>query len=592
MLDPHATYTDRLAARRATAAELDGAIDRLGQWRLGVFGGTVFAALVLWISGLFPPAWAFLGFVLFLGLVLRSKVLQYRRATAMRAVRYYQRGLDRHAGKWAGRNATGERFANPDHLYAADLDLFGDGSLFQRLSNARTAAGEQLLANWLLAPALADEVCDRQQAVADLRERLDLREYLAVIGGAVNAAADLGQLVAWGNTPPVPVPEWRRWAVLGLGWFNVAAIVGWLVAETTSIPVLVGFVLSMVAVWPLLRWARGVAKPVEEAQNDLPLLEAILVRLEEETFTAPRLVALKAALDLSPADRVRELRSLADWVTARHNPLFIPIAIAMLWDVRMALKLDAWRRRSGPAIGRWLAAIAELEALGSLAGYAFENPRDPFPEVLPEGEPRFDAEALGHPLLLDERCVRNDVLLGGVVRLLMVSGSNMSGKSTLLRSVGTNAVLALAGAPVKAAKLTLTPVALGATMRVQDSLQEGRSRFFAEVTRVRAVLDRATKPPPMMFLFDELFAGTNSADRLIGSEGVLRKLLDMGAIGFVTTHDLALTELTVRLGERAANVHFADQLADGEMSFDYRMRPGVVPHGNGVALMRAVGLEV
>jgi DNA mismatch repair ATPase MutS len=169
----------------------------------------------------------------------------------------------------------------------------------------------------------------------------------------------------------------------------------------------------------------------------------------------------------------------------------------------------------------------------------------------------------------------------------------MSGKSTLLRAVGANAVLALAGAPVRATKLTLTPVALGATIRVQDSLRDGRSRFFAEVTRVRAVLDRAAKAPPVLFLFDELFAGTNSADRLVGAEAVLRTLLDAGAVGLVTTHDLALTAAADRLGGRAANVHFADHTAaDGAMTFDYTMRPGVVPHGNGVALMRAVGLKV
>jgi DNA mismatch repair ATPase MutS len=191
-----------------------------------------------------------------------------------------------------------------------------------------------------------------------------------------------------------------------------------------------------------------------------------------------------------------------------------------------------------------------------------------------------------------EKFVRNDVRVGGDVRLLMVSGSNMSGKSTLLRSVGANAVLALAGAPVRARSLTLSPVALGATMRVQDSLRDGRSRFYAEVTRVRAVLDRAKGAPPVLFLFDELFAGTNSSDRLVGAEGVLRTLVELGAVGLVTTHDLALTEATARLGGRAANVHFADQLANGEMVFDYTMRPGVVPHGNGVALMRAVGLDV
>jgi DNA mismatch repair ATPase MutS len=184
------------------------------------------------------------------------------------------------------------------------------------------------------------------------------------------------------------------------------------------------------------------------------------------------------------------------------------------------------------------------------------------------------------------------VRLGEGVRLLLVSGSNMSGKSTLLRAVGVNAVLALAGAPVRARRLRLTPVAIGATLRVQDSLLGGRSRFFAEISRIRLLLDLAGGPLALLFLLDELFGGTNSHDRGVGAEALLRRLLDSGAIGLVTTHDLALTQLAERLGPEVRNVHFVDEFKGGEMHFDYRLRPGVVPHSNALALMRAVGLEV
>lgn len=595
-MPPRTAYADRLAARSADVARLAARIDRTGRLRMVVFLAGVVAALAGWISGAYPAWWAG-GFALALvALVIRSKLLADRKAQAARAVRYYRHGLDRLADRWAGRGPTGEPFADPDHPYAADLDLFGDGSLFQRLCAARTAEGRCVLASWLLAPAAAGELRARQAAVADLRGRLDLREYLALTGGRLDEAADFAGLAAWGREPPWAVPAWRAWGIAGLGWFNLAAVLGWLAAGTTSVPVLVGLVLSTLAVWPLARWAFGMAKPVDAAANDLPLLEAVLARLEAEPFEAPRLRELQASLTAAgvrPSAQVRELRQLADWHAARKNPLFLPVAVLMLWDVRFALRFDRWRARSGPLVDRWLAAVAELEALGSLAGYAFENPADPFPELLDGDDPRFESTGLGHPLLPAGKCVRNDVRLGGGVRLLLVSGSNMSGKSTLLRAVGANAVLALAGGPVRAASLSLTPVALGATIRVQDSLRDGRSRFFAEVTRVRAVLDRAGKRPPVLFLFDELFAGTNSADRLVGAEAVLRNLLDAGAVGLVTTHDLALTAAADRLGGRAANVHFADRLADdGAMTFDYTMRPGVVPHGNGVALMRAVGLDV
>jgi DNA mismatch repair ATPase MutS len=253
--------------------------------------------------------------------------------------------------------------------------------------------------------------------------------------------------------------------------------------------------------------------------------------------------------------------------------------------------LDRWRQGWGPAPRRWLAALGEIEALCALAAYSYECPHDPFPEVLDTGVV-FEAEALGHPLLPQARCVRNDLSLGeGGTRVVIISGSNMAGKSTLLRAAGVNAALALAGAPVRARRLRLALLALGATLRIQDSLA-GRSHFYAEVLRVRRLLEMARGTPPLLFLLDELFQGTNSADRRMGAEAILRQLVDAGAVGLVTTHDLALTEIADRLGGRAANFHFEDRFDNGEITFDYRMKPGVLRHTNGLALMRAVGIEV
>jgi len=269
----------------------------------------------------------------------------------------------------------------------------------------------------------------------------------------------------------------------------------------------------------------------------------------------------------------------------------MPFAVLWLWTTQIAIRIDLWRSGPGPRIVHWLAAIGEFEALCALAAYAAENPLDTFPE-LERGPARFDALAVGHPLIHRRDCVVNDVALGSRTLALMVSGSNMSGKSTLLRTVGVNAVLALAGAPVRAAKLRLTPLAVGATLRIQDSLQAGRSRFYAEITRVRQLVDLSRGPLPLLFLFDELFNGTNSHDRCVGAESVVKGLIARAAIGMVTTHDLALTQFAAGPESRIANVHFADRLVDGNMLFDYRMRPGVVQHSNALALMRAIGLEV
>jgi DNA mismatch repair ATPase MutS len=240
---------------------------------------------------------------------------------------------------------------------------------------------------------------------------------------------------------------------------------------------------------------------------------------------------------------------------------------------------------------RWIDAVAELEALASLAGQAYEHPADCWPELV-EGAPCLVARAAGHPLLAEARCVRNDVSLDAQRRVLVVSGSNMSGKSTLLRTIGTNAVLAQAGAPVRAAALRMTPLAVGASIRLHDSLQEGHSRFYAEIRRLRQIVDATEGPLPVLFLLDEVLHGTNSHDRRIGAEAVVRSLVARGAIGLVTTHDLALARLAESPELHAANVHFQDELIDGQMHFDYRMRPGVVTRSNAIELMRAVGLEV
>jgi DNA mismatch repair ATPase MutS len=286
------------------------------------------------------------------------------------------------------------------------------------------------------------------------------------------------------------------------------------------------------------------------------------------------------------------LRRRVSVLDSTNNLYFRFIAPFFLVRSQAAVAIDRWHAANRAALRTWLRVVGELEALASLATHAFEHPYDPFPELTDEG-PLFQAEALAHPLLLESSAVANDVALGGdAPRVLVVSGSNMSGKSTLLRGVGLNVVLALAGAPVRAARLKLSSLAIGATIHVEDSLLAGQSRFYAEVLRIRDIVGIARGPLPLLFLFDEILHGTNSHDRRIGALAIIRALVEKGAIGLVTTHDLALTELARVLDGRAVNVHFEDRLEQGRMVFDYRMRPGVVEHSNALALMRAVGLEV
>jgi len=256
------------------------------------------------------------------------------------------------------------------------------------------------------------------------------------------------------------------------------------------------------------------------------------------------------------------------------------------------MAVEAWREQCGPHIGQWIAAVGEFEALSCLAGFGYERPGTVFPEFTEGSDPCFQATGLAHPLISLAEVVANDVALGDGTRLWIVSGSNMSGKSTLLRSVGLNAVLAWAGAPVTATSLRVSPVRIGASMRANDSVIDHRSRFYAEISRLRDVMELARAGHPTLFLLDELLSGTNSHDRRIGAEALIRGLVERGAIGMVTTHDLALAEIAATLNGTAANVHFEDHLEGGEIRFDFRLRTGVVTRSNALALMRAVGLDV
>jgi hypothetical protein len=345
-------------------------------------------------------------------------------------------------------------------------------------------------------------------------------------------------------------------------------------------------------------WRRRVLRvlaAIETPEHDLGLLTRLLERIERERFASPRLTALQSALmsgGLPPSRRIARLRSLVSWLDSTRNQLFGPVAALVLVRSQLAVGIDRWHRQWGPSVSEWLGIVGELEALSALGTYAFERPGDPFPTLV-DGGALFEADALGHPLLGDEVSVRNDLRLGGTgPYAIVVSGSNMSGKSTLLRSVGINVVLALAGAPVRAAALSVSPLAIGATLKIEDSLQAGHSRFYAEILRIRGIVELARGELPVLFLLDEILHGTNSHDRRIGAEAIVRALLRLGAIGLVTTHDLALTELAAQLEPSAVNRHFEDRLEDGKLVFDYRMRPGVVEHSNALALMRAIGLDV
>ena len=593
---PRAIYAERLAARRARRAILDGRDRTIANLRGLTFLATAALAWMALGRGWVPGWTALVGAAAFVALVIVHASVLAARARVDRAIALIELGLGRIDEK-APPGDGGARLAPPGHPYARDLDLFGPGALFAFLSSARTRPGEERLAAWLLAPAPVEEVRARQAAVAELAERVDLREELALLGDDVRADVDAAALAAWGEAAaPAPLSGPLSVVLALLSAATLASIVWWWGFDGSPLPSAVGIALVALGHRLLRDRVREATRAVDKSEAALVIVGAVIARARRESVASPRLVALRHALDGAP-EAIGELERLVRWLGWMRNQIFAPLGALLFWGPQVARRIAAWRGRQGGRIRVWLDALADLEALVSISAYAFERPEDRAPELVDGDAPLVRAEGLAHPLLPRATAVRNDLALGGEApALLVVSGSNMSGKSTLLRSLGINVVLALAGAPVRARNFRLARVQLGASIRAEDSLADGVSRFYAEVRRLRQIADlAAAAPPPLCFLADELLAGTNSHDRRIGGAAVVGALVRRGAIGLVTTHDLALAELAAQLG--GANVHFEDLVTDdpspeAALRFDYTLRPGPIDprRTNALRLMRAVGL--
>ena len=598
MPDPRIEYTDRLKRQSQIGTAKERLHIRCGNLKLIVIAFAI-AVAIFALSGRISVYWILLPTALFVVLSVAHEKILRARDHAQTIVALYQRGLARIDDNWAGTGSTGERFRDPKHVYADDLDLFGCGCLFELLSTARLPMGENRLAQWLLAASSEGEVVERQALVAELRNRLDLREEIAVTGEDLKPRLNAESLIEWSEAKPLLTSVAPRIIFVLISFASLVAL-GYSLRTLVPLLVVLMVALGLYSVWR--RRAAEVMDGVKANAEGLQLFSQILERIERETFASPQLQRHISALNSGPRPASRAIRDLARivyWMDAREGLIARIIELPTLYSLQVAFAADAWRARWGHKLRAWIDTVGEIEALISLATYSYEHPDDPFPEfVAQEGGtppiPVFDGCDLGHPLIAASKCVRNSVLLDAAIRVMLVSGSNMSGKSTLLRTVGINVVLANAGAPIRGTSLRLSPVALGTRIRSTDSLQEGRSNFFTEILHIRQVFELVdgVGGKPLLFLFDELLEGTNSKDRRIGAEGLLRALVEKGSVGIVTTHDLALTAVTMTVGNIVRNFHFQDYVENGQMRFDYKLRDGVVAKSNAIELMRLIGLKV
>jgi hypothetical protein len=590
--EPRVEYSRRIAARDAEAERLSGRHVWIGNARLILFIGIF--ALCWKIGKTGAPSLIWLVAAVFAFFLLGrwdSRTLRDRNR-ARRAASFYRRGLARIEDRWAGTGEDGREFQSPDHLYADDLDILGEGSLFQLLCTARTQMGKAHLASWLLAPAVPEEVAQRQVAVEELAGKLDLRENLSVSGESDRIEADSGLLAQWAKD--ADSVNYRRWwpFTLVLAALSIVCLVYALMRGFWTPFLFVQLVNANIAFWQR-QWLARMFGGLDLACKNLESLACVIERIEQESFESPENRSLQAKLmtgGVKASECIARLAKLSQLADSRRNLMVAAFNVPLLYTVHVAFALQWWKDRFAAGVPNWIEAIGRMEALASVAAYKFEHPQDPFPDFSPNEAPCFEGEELGHPLLPASVCVRNAISLRKH-SIWLVSGSNMSGKSTFLRAVGVNAVLAMMGAPVRASRLRLSPLDLGAAIRVSDSLQKGVSHFYAEIQRIRRVVELSSGGRAL-FLFDEILQGTNSHDRRVGAEGILRALIRNGAIGLATTHDLALTSLAEVFPEYVYNAHFQEKFESGKLAFDYRLRDGVVRTSNGIELMKSIGLEV
>lgn len=552
------------------------------------------AILFFWYVGQLPLAWLSVPVIVFVfSMLIHDKIVD-RLDAARRKSEMYQSGLSRLNNDWSGRGDSGERYHDATHDYSADLDLFGDGSLFQLINASRTRLGKDRLSQWLLNPADSESIVERQNAVECLRNEQNLRESLALLDATVHDDFDQNRLIDWAAQPAILISAKARAVAIVLSSVAVLMAVGFAFLGWGLSPFLLSLIVVLCYIFAFKSKIEASSAQLDDAGKGLEILGQVLRVIERTDYKDPFLSRIAERVryeGMAPSRQVGKLAQNIQYLNnATRNDFFAPIGILFCLPLHLVNAIEKWRATVGREIPAWLSAVAEFESIVSLSRFAYERPEYPFPEI-EVGKLSFSADKLGHPLLNADDCIKNDVSLDSSTRMLMVSGSNMSGKSTLLRTIGINSVLAQAGAPVCADRMKMATLQVATAMRISDSLQQGKSLFFAVLNRLKRVVDLSRHDTPVLFLLDEILQGTNSHDRRIGAEAVIRSLLEQNSIGLVTTHDLALTEIA-SVVDSIVNVHFADQIENGTMTFDYQLRSGTVKKSNAIELMRLVGLDV
>jgi hypothetical protein len=607
---------ERAARFERLAAEL-GQKSRLVSNLRGLSFGTAVISLLVATFGAQPVAGPIsaVAALVFIGLVVWHSRVIAREDQAVRMTRVNIDAKARVTNAWHDLPDDGARFASDAHPYSSDLDLFGRGSVYQRINVAHTRFGQDAVARFLLEPADPATIRARQDAARALSPLIEERQTLEALSIAV--VEPPASLIADGRPtprkkpvePPDPEPllgwaEREPWLsrrpalvvalyvlpILTLGTMFLGGAVG-LPKTAWMVP----FILQVGVVSRVKKQADRVFGAVSATQGAFLRYGPMFELIERLDLPSGLLAELRKGLlssEVNPSSAMRRFERIVGWFELRHGGLaHVFVNAFLLWDAHCVLRLEGWQQTAGRFARGWFRVLGEVEALSALAGLAFDEPGFAWPEIV-EGPARFEATALAHPLLSAGARVANDVALSQPGHALLITGSNMSGKSTMLRAMGTAGVMALSGAPVAARRLQISPLVIRTSLKISDSLARGVSHFYAEVSRLKSVLDATEGATPVLFLLDEILHGTNSEERQIGARWMLAEMLKRNAIGAVSTHDIGLCRLPDALMAHVDQFHFRESVENGQMTFDYRLRPGPVSGGNALRLMRLVGLPV
>lgn len=593
-------YLQRAAGFHDQAHLLNQRYERLGWVRLLVFVAFVAAVILAWSE---LPWWG--GLLATIGAIAAFATLVNRHSRIQASAQHFTHLATVNEVEARAEQAdytalpAGEKFIDAQHPYSYDLDVFGPYSVFQMLNRGKTIIGQQVLADWLRHPAATAAILERQAAARELARDVDWQHHLRAMGAALHEEeGQIDRILHWLRQPDIVLGHPLRRAAL---WIAPLLFVAAMVLWATVLPWFMALLLLIPAGW----WLRNSSDEVQalhlqtaRVADTLRNYARLLAHIEAAQWDAPHLVALQAHVRSSEqlaSVAIRKLAYRVSQLDVRNNVFVFLLEFSVVWDLQQAYRLDKWKAMHRQQLPHWFAALADIEALVSLGNLHLNRPDWTFPVLSTERQ--LTAHALGHPLLPIDGCVTNDVTTPTQGHIHLLTGSNMAGKSTWLRTVGTNIVLALAGAPVRARQLTLPQVQVYTSMRTQDALHESTSSFYAELKRLKFIIEAVEDPTitdgrPVFFLLDEILKGTNSRDRHTGAKALIRQLIASRGAGIIATHDLELGVLEAEADGHIENWAIEVTIQDGQLFFDYLLKRGVSKSFNATLLMRQMGIRV